>query len=61
MEALPTRLKGGDLYRPQDFKVHFYIKGTHQEAKKVDRVSGDYDLYIQYHPGKGNVVPDALR
>jgi len=40
IEALSTRAKGRDLYRPQDFKAHLYTKRTQHEAEKMARTSG---------------------
>ncbi|WMV19082.1 hypothetical protein MTR67_012467 [Solanum verrucosum] len=48
-------------YASRQLKVHERNYPTHDlELAAVDGVTKDYDVTIQYHPGKANVVVDAL-
>ncbi|KAK4390416.1 Retrovirus-related Pol polyprotein from transposon.6 [Sesamum angolense] len=49
-----------DFHRSQELEVYFDAKGTEFEIKEVDITAKDYDCTIDYHPGKANVVADAL-
>jgi hypothetical protein len=49
-----------DFHRPQESEVHLYSEGSKSKAKRWLELIKDYDLDIQYHPGKANVVADAL-
>ena len=46
------------IYRSQEFEVSSHSKRAKLETEKV--VGIDYDLVIDYHPRKANVVVDAL-
>ncbi|WVZ80578.1 hypothetical protein U9M48_028044 [Paspalum notatum var. saurae] len=56
MEALSARQYLSYLHRPQEPQIHPHPTRIEYEATTVD-----YDLEIHYHPGKANVVADALR
>ncbi|WVZ76544.1 LOW QUALITY PROTEIN: hypothetical protein U9M48_024511 [Paspalum notatum var. saurae] len=55
MEALSARQYLSYLHRPQEPQIHPHPTRIEYEAATVD-----YDLEIYYHPGKANVVADAL-
>ncbi|WVZ76423.1 LOW QUALITY PROTEIN: hypothetical protein U9M48_024400, partial [Paspalum notatum var. saurae] len=55
MEALSARQYLSYLHRPQEPQIHPHPARIEYEAATVD-----YDLEIHYHPGKANVVADAL-
>ncbi|KAA3461878.1 CCHC-type integrase [Gossypium australe] len=48
------------LHRLQKSQVPTFTVGVESTAKEMDRVAKDYDSVIEYHPGKANVVVDAL-
>ena len=46
----------------KNLEVDIYSRGSQFEIAQMARVDqGLYDLDIQYHPNKENVVADALR
>ncbi|GAA0152575.1 hypothetical protein LIER_37519 [Lithospermum erythrorhizon] len=49
-----------DIHRSQEFEVFYHSKGSKLETTKVEEFLSDYDVTIEYHPGKANVVEDAL-
>ena len=48
------------LYRPQELKVYLYSVRVEHAIKRWLELIKDYDLEVHYHPGKANVVADAL-
>ena len=61
MEALLVRCSCRCVYRPQESLICVYSKGVESPIKKVvGIVQKDYDMSVLYHPGKANVVADAL-
>jgi hypothetical protein len=49
-----------NLYRPQELKVHFHQPDLNLSQRRWLELVKDYNLEIHYHPGKANVVADAL-
>ncbi|XP_034212707.1 uncharacterized protein LOC117625209 [Prunus dulcis] len=49
-----------DFYGSQEFKVFIHLEGTEFEAKRWLELIKDYDCTIEHHPGRANVVADAL-
>ncbi|GJS83501.1 hypothetical protein Tco_0750042 [Tanacetum coccineum] len=47
------------VHRSQEFATYFRSKRVEHEGKQMSLLS-DYDCDIRYHPGKANVVADAL-
>jgi hypothetical protein len=60
LEALYDWKKVQNVHWSQNFKIHIHPKGTKSKATKRLVLIKDYDLDIQYHSGKANVVADAL-
>ncbi|GJR59967.1 putative reverse transcriptase domain-containing protein [Tanacetum coccineum] len=60
LEALSTRDKMYRVHRPQKFTTHPRSEGIKHEARRWLELLSDYDCEIRYHPGKANVVADAL-
>jgi hypothetical protein len=60
METLFAGECGSYLYQPQEFEVYLYLARSEYEAKKWLELIKDYELEVHYHPGKANVVSDAL-
>ncbi|KAA3484387.1 DNA/RNA polymerases superfamily protein [Gossypium australe] len=54
LETLPAWGKVSYLHRPQEFEISSNSEGVQFKAVK------DYDCSIEYHPGKANMVADAL-
>jgi hypothetical protein len=48
------------VYWSQEFKVHFTQSELNIRHRRWLELIKDYDLEIHYHPGKANVVADAL-
>jgi hypothetical protein len=48
------------VHGPQELEVLLYPNRVEHEAKEVLELIKDYDVEINYHPGKANVVADAL-
>lgn len=44
----------------QELEVYIHSKGIKYETEKILELLKDYDLIINYHLGKANVVADAL-
>ncbi|GKB93990.1 putative reverse transcriptase domain-containing protein [Tanacetum coccineum] len=53
---LPPK-KNGDL---TSLQTHIDLKGVKYAPKEVIELFSDYECEIRYHPGKSNVVADAL-
>jgi hypothetical protein len=51
---------GSYLYRPQKLEVHLYPTGFEHEAVKVARIDQGLRVEVHSHPGKANIVADAL-
>ena len=49
-----------DIHKPQKFKVSPHPKRVEFEIKRWLKLIKDYELIIEYHPRKANVVADAL-
>jgi hypothetical protein len=49
-----------NLYRLQESKILIHVDRIKLETEAIGRISKDYDCVINYHPGKANVVADAL-
>ncbi|KAL2226758.1 UNVERIFIED_CONTAM: Transposon Tf2-12 polyprotein [Sesamum indicum] len=60
LEALLIRGDVSNIYRSQKSKVYPNTERIEFEAKKVDGLLKDYDCTIDYHPGKANIITDAL-
>jgi hypothetical protein len=58
--SLSTWECGLYLYEPQNLEVHFYPTGFEYEAAKVAQIDQGLQLEVHYHPGKANVIVDAL-
>jgi hypothetical protein len=48
------------VYGSQKFEVYFHQSELNMRQKRWLELIKDYDLEIHYHPGKANVVADAL-
>ncbi|GJY52697.1 hypothetical protein Tco_0443544, partial [Tanacetum coccineum] len=48
------------FHRLQDPTIYSESERVELETTKVDELLSDYDCEIRYHPGKANVVADAL-
>jgi hypothetical protein len=48
------------LYGPQKHGAYRYPTGFEHKAKKGLEFFKEYELEVHYHPGKVNVVADAL-
>jgi hypothetical protein len=48
------------LYRPQNLKYIFTQSELNMRQRRWLELIKDYELEIHYHPGKANVVADAL-
>ncbi|KAI5351528.1 hypothetical protein L3X38_004419 [Prunus dulcis] len=59
-QGLGCVLMQHDLYGSQEFKVFIHPEGTEFEGKKMVRVHKRLWLYHWHHPGRANVVADAL-
>ncbi|GJZ97923.1 putative reverse transcriptase domain-containing protein [Tanacetum coccineum] len=60
LHTLPVRNKECYLYQPLESSTYLRPKGIKHEAETVDELFNNYDCEICYHPGKSNVVADAL-
>ena len=60
MALLSIQIAVRGVFGPQESEVHFYIVGPQHEATQVDGGFEDHDFTLHYHPGKANVVADAL-
>ena len=49
-----------NLYRPQESEVYFHTTRIEHETEALLELMTNYDVDLQYHPRKINVVPDAL-
>ena len=49
-----------NLHRSQKLEIHTHSERTQPKTGRWLELIKDYDLDIQYHPGKANVVADAL-
>jgi hypothetical protein len=58
MEALPNWEQMSHLHRSQESEV--YLHSARSRQRRWLELIKDYDLDIHYHPGKANVVADAL-
>ncbi|WVZ83584.1 LOW QUALITY PROTEIN: hypothetical protein U9M48_030716 [Paspalum notatum var. saurae] len=48
------------VYRPQEPQVHFHPSDLNPRQRVWLELIKDFDMSIRYHPGKANVVADAL-
>jgi hypothetical protein len=60
METLSHWKQMWDIYRPQSLKYIFTQPDLNLRQRRWSELIKDYDLSIQYHLGKANVVADAL-
>jgi hypothetical protein len=60
MAALSFGECGSSLYRPQEIEVYFTQADLNKRQRRWMEMIKDYDLELHYHPGKVNVVADAL-
>jgi hypothetical protein len=58
--SLSTWECGSYLYGPQELEVYFHSTGPEHEEQRWLELIKDYELEVHYHPGKANVVADAL-
>jgi hypothetical protein len=49
-----------DLFGSQKPEVYLHAKELNMRQRRWIELIKDYDLTIHYHPGKANVVADAL-
>ena len=49
-----------NFYRSQKPQIYIYSAGFKSRQRRWLELVKDYDLGINYHPGKANVVADAL-
>ena len=61
MEVLLVWSTCGCVHRPQLSPVHVYTEGVKSTSARWLELLKDYDMNVHYHPGKTNVVVDALR
>ena len=60
MKTLLTGELDGDLHEPQEFEIPLHSKEINIRQKRWLKLMTEYDLNLQYHPGRLNVVPNAL-
>ena len=60
MASLSSRKFLQYLHRSSKSQVYLHSSGTQYEAKRWLELIKDYKLEVHYHPGKANVVADAL-
>ena len=58
--ALLVRGEMCDLHQSQELKIYLHIKEVESQEMAMVGLMKDYDLNIQYHSGKANVIVDAL-
>ena len=50
-----------NIYRPQEYQIYIFTQpDLNLRQRRWIELVKDYDLGINYHPGKANVVADAL-
>ena len=60
METLSSRGVCGEFTDHKNLKYIFTQKELNMRQRRWLELMADYDLDLQYHSGKVNVVPDAL-
>jgi hypothetical protein len=58
--TLPAGKCGSHLYGPQQFKYIFTQLDLNMRQGRWLELIKDYELELHYHPGKANVVADAM-
>jgi hypothetical protein len=60
MTTLSVWKCGSHLYGPQKLEVYLFPTRIEHEAKRWLELIKDYEIEVHYHPGKENMVADAL-
>ncbi|KAL0439017.1 UNVERIFIED_CONTAM: Transposon Tf2-12 polyprotein [Sesamum latifolium] len=60
LEALPVWGDISHIYRSQKFEIYSTQKELNLRQRRWIELLKDYDCTIDYHPGKANIVADAL-
>jgi hypothetical protein len=60
VSSLSTWECGSYLYRPKSLKYIFTQPDLNMRQRRWLELIKDYELEVHYHPGKGNIVADAL-
>ena len=60
MATLSVQRVYTDFHRSQEPEIRIHSKGIERETKVLLELVKDYNLEIMYHPGKANVIADAL-
>ncbi|KAJ0434026.1 hypothetical protein HanIR_Chr17g0876821 [Helianthus annuus] len=60
METLLVRYQVHHLHRSQESPAYLGLEGAKHATASMVELFNDYECAIKYHPGKANVVADAL-
>ncbi|WVZ74220.1 hypothetical protein U9M48_022432 [Paspalum notatum var. saurae] len=60
METLSAGQYPSHIHRPQEPQIYLHTPEPNMRQRRWLELIKDYDLEIHYHPGKANVVADAL-